>query len=114
MSAAVDTALEQARESGEFDGADGITPHIGDNGNWYIGSVDTSIPSRGEAGQPGRDGQDGLNGKDGANGQDGKDGEDGADGYTPVKGTDYFTEEDKTELVNSVLAALPMWEGGSY
>ena len=39
---------------------------------------------------------------------------DGADGYTPVKGTDYFTEEDKTELVNAVLAALPTWEGGSY
>lgn len=26
----------------------------------------------------------------------------GADGYTPVKGTDYFTEEDKSEVVNDV------------
>ena len=42
------------------------------------------------------------------------DGAPGTDGYTPVKGTDYFTEADKTELVNAVLAALPMWEGGSY
>lgn len=41
-------------------------------------------------------------------------GSDGAPGYTPVKGVDYFTESDKTELVNAVLAALPMWEGGSY
>lgn len=32
-------------------GADGITPHIGDNGNWYIGSTDTGKPSRGEQGQ---------------------------------------------------------------
>lgn len=39
---------------------------------------------------------------------------DGEDGYTPVKGTDYFTEEDKTELVNSVLAALPAAEGVSF
>lgn len=39
---------------------------------------------------------------------------DGADGYTPVKGTDYFTEEDKTELVNSVLVALPAAEGVSF
>ena len=31
----------------------------------------------------------------------------GQDGYTPVKGTDYFTEEDKAELVEMVLAALP-------
>ena len=35
-------------------------------------------------------------------------------GYTPVKGTDYFTEEDKIALVNAVLAALPMAEGVSY
>lgn len=31
-------------------------------------------------------------------GESGKDGKDGADGYTPVKGTDYFTEADKEEL----------------
>lgn len=28
-------------------GADGVTPHIGDNGNWYVGSTDTGKPSRG-------------------------------------------------------------------
>lgn len=38
----------------------------------------------------------------------------GADGYTPVKGTDYYTEADKTEMVNLVLAALPTWNGGAY
>ena len=31
-------------------GADGVTPHIGDNGNWYVGSTDTGKPSRGEQG----------------------------------------------------------------
>ena len=31
----------------------------------------------------------------------------GADGHTPVKGEDYFTEEDKAELVEDVLDALP-------
>lgn len=36
------------------------------------------------------------------------------DGKTPVKGEDYFTEEDKAEFVNDVLYALPTWEGGSY
>lgn len=30
--------------------ADGITPHIGANGNWYIGETDTGMPSRGEKG----------------------------------------------------------------
>ena len=30
----------------------------------------------------------------------------GADGATPVKGTDYFTDADKTELVNDVVTQL--------
>lgn len=38
----------------------------------------------------------------------------GADGKTPVKGTDYFTEADKTEITNAVLDALPIWSGGAY
>lgn len=50
---------------------------------------------KGETGGPGADGKDGQNGKDGING---KDGVDGKDGYTPVKGVDYFTEEDIASL----------------
>ena len=42
-------------------GADGITPHIGDNGNWYIGSTDTGKPSRGEQGLKGDTGASGTN-----------------------------------------------------
>lgn len=41
-------------------GADGITPHIGDNGNWYIGSTDTGKPSRGAPGANGSDGAPGI------------------------------------------------------
>lgn len=37
---------------------------------------------------------------------DGEDGTAGADGYTPVKGTDYWTEADKAEIVNEVLSSL--------
>ena len=36
---------------------------------------------------------------------------DGADGKTPIKGTDYYTEADKTEIVNAVIAALPVYDG---
>lgn len=55
-----------------------------------------------------------LKGDKGDTGAAGADGADGKDGYTPVKGTDYYTETDKTEMVNLVLAAMPTWEGGSY
>ena len=66
---------------------DGITPTIGENGNWYIGSTDTGEPSRGEKGDK---------------------------GDMPVKGTDYWTAADKAEIVNDTLAALPTWTGGAY
>ena len=32
---------------------------------------------------------------------------DGADGYTPVKGTDYWTEADKAEMVETVRSSIP-------
>lgn len=37
-----------------------------------------------------------------------------SEGKTPVKGVDYFTDSDKAEFVQSVLAALPTWNGGSF
>ncbi|MFW2046999.1 BapA/Bap/LapF family large adhesin [Acinetobacter variabilis] len=33
------------------EGQDGLTPHIGENGNWFIGTVDTGVKAQGEAGQ---------------------------------------------------------------
>lgn len=161
-------------------GADGITPHIGDNGNWFIGETDTNKPSHGTNGVNGNDGvgitksevntsgelvitysngdstnlgkivgKDGLDGTNGQNGLSayeiaknggfigteeewlkslkgadgakgeqgeqgiqgaqgiqGEKGKDGADGKTPVKGTDYFTAEDKTEFTAEVAKSL--------
>lgn len=60
---AVNEALTAAKASGEFDGADGITPTIGDNGNWYLGATDTGKPSRGEKGEKGETGATGTDGK---------------------------------------------------
>jgi hypothetical protein len=53
------------------DGEDGLTPHIGENGNWWIGGTDMGVLARG------------VNGTDGQNGIDG---ENGADGLTPYIG----------------------------
>ncbi|MDD7492410.1 MAG: hypothetical protein PUK39_07300 [Clostridiales bacterium] len=58
--------------------------------------------------------QKGDKGDIGPTGPQGPQGPAGSDGDTPVKGTDYFTESDKTELVNAVLTALPAAEGVSY
>ena len=50
----------------------------------------------------------------GAAGKDGNDGKDGADGKTPIKGTDYFTEAEKTEMVNEVIASITNADEVSY
>lgn len=35
----------------------------------------------------------------------------GEDGHTPVKGVDYFTEDDVSKMVSQVIAALPVYDG---
>lgn len=67
-----------------------------------------STGPKGDKGETGATGPQGPAGKDGANGKDGK------DGYTPVKSVDYYTDADKQEIVNLVLAALPNSEEVSY
>lgn len=53
-------------------GKDGITPHIGPNGNWFLGSTDTGVKAQGE------------------------------DGYTPSRGTDYWTAEDEAWMKGEI------------
>lgn len=90
VDAAIDTPLVVIEGTKGEPGADGITPTIGSNGNWFLGATDTGKPSRGATGAPGKDGADG---KPGATGAPGKDGSDatvtaasikGALGYTPA------------------------------
>lgn len=35
------------------DGINGLTPYIGENGNWWVGGEDTGKPSQGKDGEPG-------------------------------------------------------------
>lgn len=43
-------AKKTGADDGGAGGENGVTPHIGENGNWYIGNTDTGKPSRGENG----------------------------------------------------------------
>ena len=45
--------LKEKVNSGEYDPKDGITPTIGENGNWFLEDEDTGKPSRGERGKSG-------------------------------------------------------------
>ena len=52
-------------------GKDGKTPHIGDNGNWWIGDKDTNIKAQGLKGDTGATGAQGEKGERGLPGKDG-------------------------------------------
>lgn len=42
------------------DGVDGLTPHIGENGNWWVGDTDTGVSAKGDKGDTGAKGADGV------------------------------------------------------
>lgn len=126
IQAVVNTALEQAKESGEFDGPQGPVGPAGPQGEQgpqgiqgIQGEVGPQGPAgadgaKGDKGDKGDTGATGLQGPQGERGPQGETGAQGPAGYTPVKGTDYWTAADKQSMVSDVLAALPTWTGGSY
>lgn len=90
---AVDEALTAAKASGEFDGVDGITPTIGNNGNWFLGDTDTGKPSRGEKGEKGDTGAQGIQGEKGDTGAAGATGADGKSAYSYAQEGGYIGTE---------------------
>ena len=51
-------------DAGVAKGSDGVTPHIGDNGNWYLGDEDTGVAAKGAKGDTGTAGPQGPAGSD--------------------------------------------------
>ena len=66
------------------DGVDGITPHVGANGNWYVGSTDTGVSAKGEKGDDGLTPYVGNNGNWWLGDTDTQIPAKGKDGETPV------------------------------
>lgn len=88
---AIDTALAEAKESGEFDGEPGTSV--------TVASVSESAADGGSNVVTFSDGKT-LNVKNGSKGSP------GVDGYTPVKGVDYYTEADKAEFSEYIASEL--------
>ena len=61
-------------------GDDGLTPHIGANGNWWIGETDTGVQAEGKEGPAGPQGERGIQGPQGPQGEPGRDGATGSQG----------------------------------
>lgn len=106
------------------DGLNGITPHIGDNGNWWIGTTDTGVHAQGEKGEQGESGltpyigangnwfvgdvdlsvkAQGEQGIQGVQGEKGADGKDGKSAYEQaVEGGFVGTEQEFTKSLNNL------------
>lgn len=69
---------------------------------------------QGVKGDKGDRGERGLQGIQGMQGVQGKQGEKGQDGYTPIKGVDYWTTQDKQEIKDYVNELIGVIENGSY
>lgn len=78
------------------------TAAVSDNKLVFTFTDGTSLTVDGVVGEKGEKGDKGDTGAAGPAGKDGK---------TPVKGTDYWTDSDKQEIVESVIADLPLWDG---
>ena len=39
------------------EGKNGLVPHVGENGNWFIGEEDTRVKAQGKDGKPGPSGK---------------------------------------------------------
>ena len=106
---AVAAALEEAKNSGEFKGDPGIQGPKGSDGKDGISvthsweNTTLSITSASGTSSVDLKGDKGDTGEQGIQGPKGDKGEQGANGITPVKGTDYFTSADKTELVDQLV-----------
>lgn len=111
---AVEAALTEAKESGQFDGPAGPAGPAGADGkDGEPGPVGPAGPA-GADGQKGDKGDTGPAGADGQPGSDGAPGKDGADGKTPVKGEDYFTPDEVQEIARQAaeLVEVPEVESG--
>ena len=92
-------------------GLQGIQGEKGEKGDRGLQGIQGIQGERGLQGERGATGATGAKGDKGDKGDTGAKGKDGADGYTPIKGTDYFTDADKAEMVSEVLAAIPVYNG---
>lgn len=85
---------------------------VGTESEWLDSLVGPDGP-QGEQGIQGIQGETGPKGDTGPQGPQGVAGTNGTDGYTPVRGTDYWTQADQQAIINAVLTALPAAESVS-
>lgn len=73
-------------QKAELTGPSGASPYIGENGNWFVGELDTGVQAQGAQGPKGEQGPQGAQGPQGVQGPKGEQGPQGDTGATGPKG----------------------------
>ena len=83
-------------------GAQGETPYIGENGNWFVGELDTGVQAQGAQGPKGEQGPQGVQGPKGEQGPQGDTGATGPKGDT---GACVYNLLDNSDFIHPIAQA---------
>ena len=89
-------------QKAELTGPSGTSPYIGENGNWFVGELDTGVQAQGAQGPKGEQGPRGAQGPKGEQGPQGDTGATGAKGDT---GACVYNLLDNSDFVHPVAQA---------
>ena len=89
-------------QKAELTGPSGASPYIGENGNWFVGELDTGVQAKGAQGPKGEQGPQGAQGPKGEQGPQGDTGATGAKGDT---GACVYNLLDNSDFVHPVAQA---------
>lgn len=94
-------------------GADGKTPFIGENGNWFIGEQDTGVKAQGKDGANGKDGTNGVDGQNGVGISEVVSGESYVEGENTVTPITFKKTDGSENIVNVIAKNGVGGEGGT-
>ena len=89
-------------QKAELTGPSGVSPYIGENGNWFVGELDTGVQAQGAQGPKGEQGPQGAQGPKGEQGPQGDTGATGAKGDT---GACVYNLLDNSDFVHPIAQA---------
>ena len=92
-------------QKAELTGPSGASPYIGENGNWFVGELDTGVQAKGAQGPKGEQGPQGAQGPKGAQGPQGVQGPKGATGAKGDTGACVYNLLDNSDFVHPVAQA---------
>ena len=92
-------------QKAELTGPSGASPYIGENGNWFVGELDTGVQAQGAQGPKGEQGPQGDTGATGPKGEQGPQGDMGATGPQGDTGACVYNLLDNSDFVHPVAQA---------